>query len=138
MMKILEDEPFRGHFTVPESQTMPLPMCPTEIGKNVLLCMCCALPSVAEYRKRFVTPLPTVNDERSIPTARIISSKGQSMMGIYSELRTRKAYGTALLANNAEAAKAIRDSADLHEEEEIHRLLNEAHEAVQEEIQLPP
>jgi hypothetical protein len=105
--------PFRGHFTVPESQTMPLPMCPTEIGKNVLLCMCCALPSVAEYKKWFVTPFPEVNDERHLPTARIISSKGHSVMGIYSELHTRKAYGTALLANNNEAAEAIRNSADL-------------------------
>ncbi|KAN0137679.1 hypothetical protein V8E53_004504 [Lactarius tabidus] len=127
--EVLEDEPFRGHFTVPESQTIPLPMCPTEIGKNVLLCMCCALPSVAEYRKRFVTPLPTTNDDRNVPTARIISSKGQSIMGIYAELRTRKAYGTALLANNTEAANAIRDSVDLHEEEEIQRLLDEAHDA---------
>jgi hypothetical protein len=61
-----------------------------------------------------------------MPTVRIVSSKGQSMMGLYSELRTRKAYGTALLANNNEVADAIRNSADLHDEDEIKRLLDEA------------
>ncbi|KAN0125333.1 hypothetical protein V8E53_015590 [Lactarius tabidus] len=131
-----EDEPFRGHFTVPESQTIPLPMCPTEVGKNVLLCMCCTLPLVAEYRKRFVTPYTEVRDESTMPTAQIISSKGQSMMGLYSELRTRKAYGTALLANNNNIAEAIRNSADLHEEDEIKRLLDEADEEVQQEIEV--
>ncbi|KAN0135120.1 hypothetical protein V8E53_007011, partial [Lactarius tabidus] len=127
-------ESFRGHFTVPETQTIPLPMCPTEVGKNVLLCMCCALPSMAEYRSRFVSPYPKVRDEGAMPTARIVSSKGQSMMGLYSELHTRKAYGTALLANNNKIADAIRNSADLHEEDEIMGLLSEAEGEVQQEI----
>jgi hypothetical protein len=109
-------------------------MCPKEVGKNVLLCMCCALPSVAEYRKRFVTPYNNIRDESAMPTARIVSSKGQSMMGLYSELRTRKAYGTALLANNNDIAEAIRSSADLHDEEEIAGLLNQAEEEVQQEL----
>jgi hypothetical protein len=69
-----------------------------------------------------------------MPTARIVSSKGQSMMGLYSELHTRKAYGTALLANNNEVADAIRNSADLHEEEEIKGLLAEAEEEVRQEM----
>jgi hypothetical protein len=109
-------------------------MCPTEEGKNVLLCMCCALPSVAEYRKRFITPYTNVQDESAMPTVRIVSSKGQSLMGLYSELRTRKAYGTALLANNNETAEAIRNSVDLHNEDEINRLLEEAVEEVRQEI----
>jgi hypothetical protein len=45
-----------GAFIVPEVKNIPLAQCPKETGKNVLLCMCCALPSVAEYRKRFVSP----------------------------------------------------------------------------------
>ncbi|KAN0138734.1 hypothetical protein V8E53_003722 [Lactarius tabidus] len=129
-----ECESFRGHFTVPETQYIPLPMCPKEEGKNVLLCMCCALPSVTEYRWQFVTPYTNVRDESTMPTARIISSKGQSMMGLYSELRTRKVYRMALLANNNDIAEAIRNSADLHEEDEIKRLLDEADEEVRQEV----
>ncbi|KAN0135529.1 hypothetical protein V8E53_006808 [Lactarius tabidus] len=71
-----------------------------------------------------------------MPTARIVSSKGQSMMGLYSELCTRKAYGTALLANNNNIAEAIQNLADLHEEDEIKRLLDEADEEVQQEIDM--
>jgi hypothetical protein len=78
--------------------------------------------------------IPEVRDEGTMPTAQIISSKGQSMMGLYSELRTRKAYGTALLANNNNIAEAIRNSADLHDEDEIKRLLDEANEEVRQEI----
>jgi hypothetical protein len=55
-------------------------------------------------------------------------------MGLYSELRTRKAYGTALLGQQQRIAEAIRSSADLHDEEEILGLLHEAEEEVQQEI----
>ncbi|KAN0135289.1 hypothetical protein V8E53_006854, partial [Lactarius tabidus] len=60
-------------FIVPEVKTIPLPLCPMEKGKNVLFCMCCTLPSVAEYQKRFVSPRPVINDITAIPTARIVS-----------------------------------------------------------------
>jgi hypothetical protein len=81
-------------FIVPEVKSIPLPPCPNEEGKNVLICMCCALPSVAEYKRRFVSPHPNYKDPGAIPTARIVSSKGKSILDLYSDLQTRKAYGT--------------------------------------------
>ncbi|KAN0133603.1 hypothetical protein V8E53_008591 [Lactarius tabidus] len=66
-------------FIVPEVKNIPLAQCPTEKDKNVLFCMCCPLPSVAEYQKRFVSPRPNVTDTTALPTARIISSKGKSI-----------------------------------------------------------
>ncbi|KAN0141595.1 hypothetical protein V8E53_000057 [Lactarius tabidus] len=114
-------------FIVPEVKTIPLPNCPVEEGKNVLLCMCCALPSVAEYKKRFVSPHPIVNDVTAIPTARIVSSKGKSVLDLYPELGRRKAYGTAILAGDEEARTALRDM-DKHDDEEIMRMLEEAEE----------
>jgi hypothetical protein len=67
--------------------------------------MCCALPSVAEYQKHFVSPRPVINDVTALPTARIVSSKGKSVMDLYPELGLRKAYGTAILAGD-ESARA--------------------------------
>jgi hypothetical protein len=122
-------------FIVPEVKTIPLPPCPTEKGKNVLLCMCCALPSVAEYQKRFVSPRPVIQDITAIPTACIVSSKGKSIMELYPELGRRKAYGTAILAGDESARKAL-DDMEKHDEEEIMRLLEEAEEEVIAEIEI--
>ncbi|KAN0140655.1 hypothetical protein V8E53_001482, partial [Lactarius tabidus] len=122
-------------FIVPEVKTIPLPPCPTETGKNILLCMCCMLPSVAEYQKRFVSPRPVINDITAIPTARIVSSKGKSVMELYPELGRRKAYGTAILAGDESARKALNDM-EKHDDEEILRMLEEAEEEVIAEIEI--
>ncbi|KAN0139140.1 hypothetical protein V8E53_003029 [Lactarius tabidus] len=122
-------------FIVPEVKTIPLPDCPREKGKNVLLCMCCALPSVAEYQKRFVSPRPVINDTTAIPTARIVSSKGKSIMELYPELGRRKAYGTAILAGDESAREAL-NTMEKRDEDEIMQMLEEAEEEVIAEIKI--
>ncbi|KAN0136211.1 hypothetical protein V8E53_006071 [Lactarius tabidus] len=114
-------------FIVPEVKSIPLPACPVETGKNVLLCMCCPLPSMAEYQKHFVSPRPVINDVTAIPTAQIISSKGKSVMDLYPELGRRKAYGTAILAGD-DSARITLNNMDKHDEDEIMRMLDEAEE----------
>ncbi|KAN0131257.1 hypothetical protein V8E53_010961 [Lactarius tabidus] len=64
---------------VPEVKHIPLPICPKEEGKNVLLCMCCPLPSIADYKRRFVSPHDNYTDPGALPTARIVSTKGKSL-----------------------------------------------------------
>jgi hypothetical protein len=120
---------------IPEVKHIPLPMCPKEEGKNVLLCMCCPLPSVAEYKHRFVSPHDTYKDLGALPTARLVSTKGKSVLDMYSVLQTHKAYGTTLLANDQEACNAI-NTADLHKEEEIAIMLQEAEHKVLDEEEL--
>jgi hypothetical protein len=97
--------------------------------------MCCPLPSVAEYQKRFVSPRPNVTDTTALPTARIISSKGKSIVDLYSELGRRKAYGTAILAGDEDARSQLR-AMDRHDEDEIMELLHEAEEEVIAEIEI--
>jgi hypothetical protein len=122
-------------FIVSEVKTIPLPQCPTEEGKNVLLCMCCALPSMAEYQKCFVSPCSVIKDVTALPTAWIISSKGKSITELYSELGCRKAYSTAILAGD-ESARQQLQGMDKHDKEEIMKLLNEAEEEVIAEIKI--
>ncbi|KAN0133886.1 hypothetical protein V8E53_008318, partial [Lactarius tabidus] len=122
-------------FIVPEVKNIPLPQCPTEKGKNVLLCMCCPLPSMAEYQKQFVSPRPNVTDTTALPTARIISSKGKSIVDLYSELGRRKAYGTAILAGDEDARTQLR-AMDRHDDDEVLELLHEAEEEVIAEIEI--
>ncbi|KAN0127277.1 hypothetical protein V8E53_014881 [Lactarius tabidus] len=110
-------------------------MCPTEKGKNVLLCMCCALPSIAEYQKRFVSPRPNITDTTALPTARIVSSKGKSIVELYTELGKRKAYGTAILAGDEEACNLL-NQMDTHDDNEVMDLLHEAEEEVIAEIEI--
>jgi hypothetical protein len=83
-------------FIVPEVKNIPLAQCPKEIGKNILLCMCCALPSMAEYQRQFISPRPNVSDTTALPTARIVLSKGKLIIELYSELGKCKVYGTAI------------------------------------------
>jgi hypothetical protein len=94
--------------------------------------MCCALPSVAEYKQRFVSPHANYNDPGALPTARIVLSKGKLVLDLYLDLQKRKAYGTALLANDQSACESINIS-DLHDEEEIAHLLQEAEREVLDE-----
>jgi hypothetical protein len=118
-------------FVVPEVKHIPLPMCPKEEGKNVLLCMCCPLPSVAEYKRHFVSPHETYNDPGALPTARIVSSKGTSVMNMYTVLQKRKAYGTALLTKDDGAE--VTNISTLEDEEEIALMLQEAEREVMDE-----
>jgi hypothetical protein len=122
-------------FIVPEVKNIPLPQCPIEKDKNVLLCMCCALPSMAEYQVRFVSPCPNVTDTTALPTACIISSKGKSIVDLYSELSRRKAYRTAILAGDEEA-RAQLQAMDKHDNDEVLQLLYEAEEEVIAEIEI--
>jgi hypothetical protein len=122
-------------FIVPEVKNIPLAMCPTEKGKNVLLCMCCTLPSMTEYQKRFVSPRPNVTDTTALPTARIISSKGKSIVDLYTELGRRKAYGTAILTGDKDACSQLR-AMDKHDDNEVMELLHEAEEEVIAEIEI--
>ncbi|KAN0135509.1 hypothetical protein V8E53_006788 [Lactarius tabidus] len=73
-------------FIVPEVKNIPLPQCPKEVSKNILLCMCCTLLSMTEYQKQFISPRPNVTDTTALLTARIVSSKGKSISKLYSEL----------------------------------------------------
>jgi hypothetical protein len=73
-------------FVVPEVKHIPLPMCPNEEGKNVLLCMCCSLPSMADYKHRFISPHNNYKDLGALPTARIVSTKGKSVIDMYRNL----------------------------------------------------
>ncbi|KAN0130579.1 hypothetical protein V8E53_011665 [Lactarius tabidus] len=127
--------PRLSSFLVPEVKHILLPACPTEEGKNVLLCMCCALPSVAEYKQCFVSPHISHKDPGSLPTARIVSSKGKSVLDIYSDLQKRKAYGMVLLANDQTTRNSI-DMSDLHDEDEIAHMLQEAEREVLEQEML--
>jgi hypothetical protein len=122
-------------FVIPEVKTIPLPQRPTEKDKNVLLCMCCPLPSMAEYQKRFVSPRPNVTDTTALPTACIISSKGKSIVELYLELGQRKAYGTAILAGNEDACAQLL-AMDKHDDNEVLELLHEAEEEVVAEIEI--
>jgi hypothetical protein len=118
-------------FIVPEVKHIPLAKCPKEEGKNILLCMCCPLPSVAEYKRRFVSPHETCKDPSAIPTARIISSKGTSVLNMYTVLQKRKAYGTALLTSNINDDNT--NISALEDEEEIALMLQEAKQEVLDE-----
>jgi hypothetical protein len=118
-----------------EVKHIPLPMCPKEEGKNVLLCMCCPLPSVADSKQRFVSPHVNYKDPGALPTTRIISTKGKSVLDMYGVLQKRKAYGTALLANDQETCNSI-NTADLHDEEEISLMLQEAEREVLDEEEI--
>jgi hypothetical protein len=122
-------------FIVPEVKNILLPPCPTEKGKNILLCMCCALPSMAEYKKRFISPRPNVTDTTALPTARIVSSKGKSIVELYTELGKCKAYRTAILAGDEEVHKNL-SQMDKHDDNEVMELLHEAEEEVIAEIEI--
>ncbi|KAN0137317.1 hypothetical protein V8E53_004762, partial [Lactarius tabidus] len=67
--------------------------------------------------------------------ARIVSSKGKSIMDLYPELGRCKAYGMAILAGDEAARKAL-NNMDKHDEDEIMRLLEEAEEEVIAEIEI--
>jgi hypothetical protein len=121
-------------FVIPEVKTIPLPMCPKE-GKNVLLCMCCTLLSMAEYQKRFISPRPNIQDTTALPTARIVLSKGKSVVDIYTELKNHKAYRTALLTGNEEACQLLADM-DKHDNNEVMDMLHKAEEEVITEIKI--
>jgi hypothetical protein len=122
-------------FIVPEVKTIPLAQCPLEKGKNVLLCMCCPLPLVSEFQKHFISPRPNVNDTTALPTAQIVSSKGKSLVDLYSELERRKAYGTAILAGDDDARTKLQ-AMDRHDNDEVMELLQEAEEEVIAEIEI--
>ncbi|KAN0136319.1 hypothetical protein V8E53_005924 [Lactarius tabidus] len=122
-------------FIVPEVKNMPLPLCPTEKGKNILLCMCCPLPSVAEYQKQFVSPRPNVTDTTALPTACIVSLKGKSIVDLYLELGRHKAYRTAILAGDEDACTQLR-AMDRHNDDEVMELLLKAKEEVIAEIEI--
>jgi hypothetical protein len=122
-------------FIVPEVKNIPLAQCPTEKGKNILLCMCCPLPSVAEYQKHFVSPRPNVTDTTALPTAHIVSLKGKSIVELYSEFGHRKAYGTTILAGDEDACTQLQ-AMDRHDDDEVMELLHEAEDEVIVEIEI--
>ncbi|KAN0139575.1 hypothetical protein V8E53_002604 [Lactarius tabidus] len=112
-------------FIVLEVKSIPLDQCPNEPDKNILLCLCCLLPSIGEYKKRFVSvDLDLVGPSKAL-TAHIISSKGKLVMGLYQELHIRKGYGTALLTQDY-AMTEICESLDIHEDKEIEHLLSDS------------
>jgi hypothetical protein len=94
-------------FIILEVKHIPLLLCPTEEGKNVLLCMCCALLSMAEYKCCFVSLHTNYKDPGALPTARIVLSKGKSVLDLYTDLQKCKAYRTALLTNNQLLCESI-------------------------------
>jgi hypothetical protein len=90
---------------------------------------------MTEYQKHFVSPRPNVTDTTALPTARIVSSKGKSIVELYMELGRQKAYGTTILAGDEEAHKQLQDM-DRHEDNEVMDLLHEAEEEVIAEIEI--
>jgi hypothetical protein len=122
-------------FIIPEVKDIPLPQCPMEKGKNVLLCMCCPLLSMAEYQKHFISLHPNVTDTTALPTAWIVLSKGRSIVDLYTELGCCKAYRTAILAGDEEACKQL-DDMDKHNDNKVMDLLNKAKEEVIAEIEI--
>jgi hypothetical protein len=71
----------------------------------------------------------------ALPTARIVSSKGKSIVELYTELGRRKAYGTAILASDEEVHKQLQVM-DRHEDDIVMSLLYKAEEEVIAEIEI--